>query len=566
MGFEFGNRGFSPTQADRLVPSAQRPTPAAVSAEMMPTGGRGRRMYEAATINRLTANWVTNSTSADAEIDSSLVRTRNACRQLRRDNPYFAQAIRVITNNVIGRGIRFQSRVKMQRGGGRIDGSIRIRQEEWWRNYCRKEHIHVGGKLSFPRILRQAMDAVGESGEVFLRLVPEEFGNSGTPLGVEIIESDLCDEGHTTGKARDGSQWRLGVHVDKWGRPIEYRFKTGHPGDMSNAGSYSTVDVPASEIIHLYLQDRPGQTRGFPWLASGVKRLHHLDGYEMAEVIGKRARSSLMGFIQTPDPESLGDDVYQGDVVTQFEPGTFKTLGPGETVTVPQLGNNETDYEPFLRCMLRGLSASSAVPYPAISSDYSQSNYSSSRLERLEVLPYWRFLQDWMIEDVCTTILERAMAAAVAAGTLVLPGYESMPARYHQCKWFARSWEFMDPQVEVAAYKDAVRCGFTTQTAVAAESYGDIDELMAERRQELEMAQADGIVFDTDPAKVSGAGLTQARPQGSIIPQDAYSPEGTAAESGDSPDSPDVPDAPDSPGEAKSAPGDLAEDTMEEQS
>jgi lambda family phage portal protein len=543
MGFEFGARGFNPVPRQPPAPQVQ----------VLAPSRRQQRLYEAAIQNRLTANWVTTSTSADAEINGSLVRARNASRQLRRDNPYYAQAIRVITNNVIGRGIRFQSRVKMQQGNGQIDSNLRRQIEAWWKDYTRKEHIHVAGKLSLARILRQCVDAAVESGEVFIRLVPESFGGSTTPLGIEIIESDYCDEGHTTGRLSDGTQWRMGVHVDKWNRPIAYRFRTSHPGDVAGSTGYETVDIPASEIIHLYIQDRPGQTRGMPWLVAGMKRLHHLDGFEMAEVIGKRARSSLMGFIETPEPETLTDDVFAGDRVTVFEPGTFKTLAPGERVTVPQLGSDESDYEPFLRCMLRGLSAASAVPYPALSSDYSTANYSSSRLERLEVLPYWRFLQDWIIEDVCTPINERAMGAAVAAGTLPLVGYETMFRRYQECRWYPRGWEFVDPQKEVLANKDAVRAGFTTQTAIVAESYGDIEEMMDERQQELAMAQARGIILDTNPGQVSNAGLTQARPPGSIIPQDPWAPSDTAAET----------DSTDSPGEVEDTPEDTAEDAAE---
>lgn len=68
-----------------------------------------RRAYEGALVSRLTSDWVTGSTSADAEIDGSLVRLRNRTRQLHRDNPYVQAARRAIVTNVIGRGIRMQS-------------------------------------------------------------------------------------------------------------------------------------------------------------------------------------------------------------------------------------------------------------------------------------------------------------------------------------------------------------------------------------------------------------------------------------------------------------------------
>jgi capsid protein len=67
---------------------------------------RPRRAYEGAIVNRLTHGWVTSATSADAEIDGSLVKLRDRSRQLRRDSPYVRQAIRAIGANVIGRGIR----------------------------------------------------------------------------------------------------------------------------------------------------------------------------------------------------------------------------------------------------------------------------------------------------------------------------------------------------------------------------------------------------------------------------------------------------------------------------
>jgi lambda family phage portal protein len=484
-----------------------------------------RRAYEGALVSRLTADWVTSSTSADAEIDGSLVRLRNRSRQLLRDNPYVQAARRAIVTNVIGRGIRMQSRVPMVRGGGRLDKPTNDRIEAWWRRYCRKEHIHAAGKLSFARILRQCMAAVPESGEVFIRLVPEEFGNSGTPLGLEILEGDLCDETHTVGPDANGLEWRMGVQVNRWGRPTAYRFRLRHPGDVSGAVGYSTTDVPAEQIIHLFIPERPGQTRGVPMFASSIKRMHHVAGFEEAEVVGKRARSSLMGFIQSPEGELVGDGVEDGERLTNFEPGVFKHLAPGESVTVPQLGNADTEYESFLRPMLRSLAAGSGVPYPTVSADYSQANYSSSRLERLEVLELWRSLQDWMIEDVCQVVFERAMAAAVGAGTLQLPGYDLAPERYEAVKWFPRGWEFVDPQKEAAANKDLVRSGFKTQAQIVAEQGGDLEDLLLARAAEVERAEDLGIQFDTNPADDLQGGSPDAKPETDDEPEDPSEPD-----------------------------------------
>ena len=141
------------------------------------TTRKPRRAYEGAIVNRLTHGWVTSATSADAEIDGSLVKLRDRSRQLRRDSPYVRQAIRAIGANVIGRGIRMQSRVMMQRGG-RLNEQLNRLIESAWTSWSHADRCHVAGKLSLPEILRVAIEAMAESGEVFIRVVDEPFGRS----------------------------------------------------------------------------------------------------------------------------------------------------------------------------------------------------------------------------------------------------------------------------------------------------------------------------------------------------------------------------------------------------
>ena len=65
-----------------------------------------RRRYAGAALSRLTDGWVTGSTSADAEVKTSLKKLRDRSRQLCRDNPYAKQAKRTTQINVIGQGIK----------------------------------------------------------------------------------------------------------------------------------------------------------------------------------------------------------------------------------------------------------------------------------------------------------------------------------------------------------------------------------------------------------------------------------------------------------------------------
>lgn len=471
----------------------------------------GRRMYQGATVGRLNSDWVTSSTSADSEIKGSLSRLRNRSRQLVRDSDYARQAIRAVKNNVVGTGIKMQAQVRMLRGAGRLDQPVNDAIEAAWKVWGKKQFCHTGGRLSWHEIERLAIGAMAESGEVFLRKVRQPFGGGKVPFALEVIESDLLDDTYNGKSTVDGNEWRMGVECDKWGRPITYAFLNKHPGDSPFQGQPGARHklISADEIIHLYLCDRPGQTRGVPWLATAIQRLHHLQGYEEAEVIRARASSSLMGFITNSEGELAGDDVYEGERVSSFEPGVFKYLAPGESVTVPQLDAPDGQFEPFLRSMLRALAAGVGCSYESVSRDFSQTNYSSSRLSLLEDRDHWRVLQQYLVDNLHQPVFEAWLEMAVLGGAINLPLYETDPERYRQVRWMPRGWAWVDPGKEVQAYKDAVRCGFKTLGEVVAEQGGDLEELMMARAAELELADQLDLTFDTDPHEVNAAGVEQ---------------------------------------------------------
>jgi lambda family phage portal protein len=496
---------------------ASRKKPQGQSVEAVPTTRRprrGSRLYAGAKVTRLEADWVTSSTSADAEISSSLVRLRDRARQLVRDNDYARAALRAIVSNVVGTGIKLQAQVPMLRGRGRLDQATNDRIEADWARWGRATTCHVAGQLAWQDVERLVMRATAEAGEVFVRLVPQAFGGGQTALGLEIIEADLLDEkvdGSGAGVQGQlaGGEWRLGVHVNNWGRPLEYAFLTSHPGDSQGRSvAARRVLVPAEQVLHIKLTERPGQTRGVTWFASAIRQLHQLAGFIEAEVVRARANSSLMGFVLTDGDaagEALGEEV-EGEYVTQFEPGVWKTLFPGQRVEVPQLDAPDGQLEPFGRFMLRSMAAGLGVCYEALSADFSQTSYSSSRSSQLAEREQWRALQQQLIRDLHRPVFAAWLRAAVQAGELSLPGYDLAPERFEDAmRWVPRGWEWVDPENEGAAYRAAVRDGFMTRTEVVASRGGDWNETVAGLANEKAQLDELGLVLDTDPAHDAGA-------------------------------------------------------------
>lgn len=464
----------------------------------------GLRAYQGAMLGRLVGDWVAQATSADSEIKTSLPALRDRSRQLGRDNDYVKGYFIAVEDNVVGTGIGFQAQVKMQRGD-KLDKITNDAIESAWREWTKAESCHTAGTSSFEDIERMAIRNQHESGEFFVRMIKGQyFGASKVPFALELIEADMLDDKKSETLA-NGNSIRMGVELDQWQRPVAYWFLQVHPGDYQFSTSRTALKmhrrIPADEIIPLQMFDRPNQTRGVPALASAIMRLHQMGGYEEAEVIAARASAALMGFIETDGEEPAADGVEYDKQVSDFEPGMFKTLLPGQKVSVPDLHRPGGQFEPFMRMQLKGMAAGAAVSYSTISRDYSQSNFSSSRMDLLNERDHWRVIQKWMIRKFHQRVFEAWLEMAYLAGAVKLRGYEVAPEKFTSVKWMPRGWAWIDPVKEITAAKEAIKAGLGTQTSYAAQQGEDFEEIVVQRARERDLAKEHGLEFDIEYSK-----------------------------------------------------------------
>lgn len=500
------NRKPAPAPAARVDPVLARPAPQPARA----------RSYAGALVNRLTSDWSAPSSSADTEINSSLRVLRNRSRQVMRDYDFAKSAKRSILSNVVGTGVKLQMQVPMVRGAGKLHKGVNDEIETAWLEWCRKENCDVAGKLTFPQIERLVLSGVVESGEILVRRInTERFGKSVYPFALEVIEADQLADDHN-GEAPGGNQIRMGVEVNKWGRPVAYWLYDYHPGDyqFSTRGKRELRRIPADEIRHIFIVDRPGQTRGVPWLHAGLNRVRHTQGFEEAEVIGNRIASCAMGVIETPAgtyPED-GEDA-DGMPVIDMAPGSFERLAPGEQVKFHNPTKPSGNYDPFVRAQNRGLAAGLGTAYEDTTGDYSQSNYSSSRLALLNNRDNWRWLQGWLVSELHQWVFESWLEQAAAWGAINLPDFRNTPERFTRAtRWRPRGWSWIDPSKEVDAAVKSVRAGMTTLTDVVAEQGGDLEELLKARAAEVALIKSYGLDVTTDPSAYTDQGQAQAEP------------------------------------------------------
>lgn len=466
----------------------------------------GQRMYAAAIPNRLNQGFPGYKGSADSELVTSLQNLRARSRQLVRDAAFAKNAKRIITNNVVGTGVRLQALVANSRGGlnERVNDDI----EETWSEWCKADSCHTGGTLHFHDLERMAIGQVFEAGEVFIRLHRRSFGKSQVPLALEVIEAERIVDGYAQpGQISSKSAARMGIEVDEFCRPIAYWVRGLHPGDirLNSQATDRAERVPASDILHLKIVDRWPQTRGEPWMHAVAAKLNDMNGYSEAEIIAARGAANYLGTIESPEAAtSLGEAQPDGTTQMPTEPGTWLKMLPGEKAQFISPNRPNSALDPFMRFMLREIAAGTGVSYESLSRDYSQSNYSSTRLALLDDRDVWRALQQWFIRSFRTPLHEQWMVAAAlgkAFAAVSATDYFVDMDKFNAAIFRPRGWSWIDPTKEVAAYKDAVKAGFTTTGDVIAATSGgqDLEDIMRTRQDELAYMQELGLYFDTSP-------------------------------------------------------------------
>jgi lambda family phage portal protein len=465
-----------------------------------PPAALSQRAYDGARSSRLTPEPAIATTSADSELALSLAALRNRCRALVRNNAYAKRARRLVEANVIGAGIGLQGAIAFR--NGKLYTRYNDEIERLWHSWCQADHCHVAGRLHFADFERVLLGEVFEAGEVFVRVHRRPFGASRVPLALELIEAERLADDYQIPAVAEGHVVRLGIEQDGWGRPVAYWLNSLYPGETRYDWHRSAhlERVPSADIFHLHLIDRWPQSRGEPWLHAVIRKLQDVVGYTQAEILAARAAAMYVGFVTSEEAPYQGDP--ESPQTIDVEPGEIRHLKPGERFDAwtPNRPNSAAD--PFLRYMLREVAAGAGASYESLSRDYSQSNYSSSRLSLLDDRDHWRMLQQWFIRAFREPLHRLWLTQAATFGALPaehLAMLRSDPERYLAARFKPRGWGWVDPTKEVNAYKEAERAGYITKTDIIAQTAGgqDIEDVLKTRRRELDLITELGLATDT---------------------------------------------------------------------
>jgi len=354
------------------------------------------RNYKANQSDGLFADWISGSSNADSNIRFNLRKLRDRCREQARNNDYAKRYLQLLVTNVVGQnGIRVQC--KARNSDGRIDLVGNKIVEENWMKWCKKGNCTMDGRMSFLDAQKLFIETLARDGEVLVRHISSS--NPDEPYKIQFLDADYLDEQENK-LLNNNQEIIMGVKLNEFKRPISYYLFKEHPHN-NYFGKYDRqhIEVPADQLLHAYINERPEQTRGLPFMTTALNRLKMIDGYEEAELIAARVAASKMGFFTSPAGDGyVGEDDDDYSPIMNAEAGTFEQLPDGMSFQSFDPQHPTSGFDSFHKSVLRGIASGLGISYVSLANNLEGVNYSSIRQGTLEERDNFRILQKFMVE------------------------------------------------------------------------------------------------------------------------------------------------------------------------
>jgi lambda family phage portal protein len=482
--------------------------------------------YTGARVDRKgTQTWVPLNLAADESTLWDLFILRSRSRDLVRNNPIATGAINTVITNVVGSGLKLQSRPDAEVLNMSPDEANKFARtvEREFRLFAETTDCDLNRRLNFYALQDLGFRSALEGGDAFALLPMIKRPNAVYQTCIQLIEAERV--ANPIGQS-DGPNLRAGIEIDDSGTPTAYHVRKFHP--FSTAGTSDTSDQTIKafgaktgrrNVLHLIDPKRPGQTRGVPYLAPVIEPLKQLDRYSEAEITAAVVSAMFTVFVTSPDGAGFLSDQDTVDA-GQTAPGGA-TLGPndiglgnGSIVDLmpgekPEFANPtrpNANFDPFFTSILRQIGLALSIPFEVLIKHYTAS-YSAARAAIIDAWQFFFNRRNWLAMVFCQPVFEAWFDEAVAAGRIDAPGFfadAALRRAYLRAEWIGDAQPSIDPEKEANAAKTRLEIGVSTRADETLQLTGKIwDDQHAQQVVEKQKRIADGL--EPDPTQIQTA-------------------------------------------------------------
>jgi capsid protein len=333
------------------------------------------------------------------------------------NNSWYAGILRTAVNHIVGSGPRLQVLTP--------DPAANQRLELAWRQWT--------ARVDFADILRTAVEAYWRDGEVFvmrsdrpkwyplsLDLLPLEADQIAMPWQQSQLQDPFVDDG---------------VRFDQSLNELEFYVYDSHPGSTAPVSLLSGNWYPASEVLHLFRAERPGQTRGIPRATPALQTLPIMRRQELATLYSAETAANFAMYLKSTSPAATPAASPADFAEIELTRNMLTTLPEGWEIGQVEPKQPGPLYEMFQRQALMSFCRCTNMPYTLAAGTGKDANFSSFKGDMANVwAPEVHVERDritWAIVDrVWLWFLE---SAVFVPG--LLAGLPSIAEIAHQWTW-----------------------------------------------------------------------------------------------------------------------------------
>lgn len=455
-------------------------------------------------------DWNPLLASADYDLSGELHDLVARSRDMDRNNGIASGAIQTLVDNVVGTGLRMQSRpdylalgwTKEQADAWAAD------VERKFKTWTETGECDATGECDFDTLTQLAFRTTLYNGEALgvARWLSQDPGRRWN-TAIQMVDPDRLGNPN---QLMNSPRLREGVEVDSRGRPVAYHIRDTHPMDVPfSAASLNHQRVTARmrngrrRVIHAFKRERVGQHRGIPIFAPILNNFRMLDRYHRTELQSAVVNSLIAAFIETT--ASAGDlaehfqmsfeqyanarQQWEG----QLEGGAMLQLPPGDKMQPFTPNRPSSGFAEFENATLRHISTGLDMPYELLMKDYSKTNYSSARAALLEAWRHFTGRRKWLATYWAQPWFELWLEEAINRGEVSAPGFYENRHAYTRAQWTGPGRGWIDPVKEAEAAKLRQEAGVSTLQDEAAEQGRDWEEVLEQQARENERRRELGL-------------------------------------------------------------------------
>lgn len=510
-----------------------------VSGELVPSKDSAFGGYEgAANTSRELAMWHPSLRSPDLDLNRDKQNIDARARDMVRNDGFAAGAVAVHKDSIVGHQYVLNAQPDWEALGATPEWAEEFQRVTESKFSLWAESIECWPDASrhntFTGLIRLGVGVSVLAGEIVATAewLRSQMQRRPYSTAVQMVDPDRLSNPDNRADERN---LRRGVEKDRFGAPQAYWFRTTHPSEAWMDGSqYSWKRVPArkpwgrKQVIHIFEQQRPDQSRGVAEMVSVLKQMRMTAKFQDVVLQNAVLAATYAATIESELPseviwESMGAGnggslatylsqlaAYSGGAKALHIDGIkIPHLFPGTKLNfqAPKVG--EGIGEGYEESLLRKIAAALGLSYEEFSRDYSKTNYSSARASMLNTWKTMQARKKIFADRFATEIYALWLEEAINTGEIPLPNgagpeffYEGLNKEaLCRCEWIGASRGQIDELKETQAAALRIATGLSTYEDEIARGGKDFRRVFAQRQREERMKKEMGLEFGTSTNK-----------------------------------------------------------------